>query len=255
VADPTFVGTTPGAGGAAAPNAMQALAERCQDNGPVPGELLRALPPLHETAGEVREVGKLLGADQGALLLGAAATESNLRAHPLDQYRVLYFATHGLLPGELHCQAEPGLVLSPPATAARSTGEDGLLEASEIASFKLNADLVVLSACNTAASGGQFGGSALAGLADAFFNAGARTVLASHWEVPSLSTVKLMTGVFAHYDAGGGLAQALRRSQLALIADPATAQPFYWAAFTVIGDGAGAVPATKATLPPAGKGT
>ena len=140
---------------------------------------------------------RLLGGGGDAVLLGADATERNLRAQPLDQYRVLYFATHGLLPGELHCQAEPGLVLSPPATPARSTDEDGLLEASEIAGLKLNADLVVLSACNTAASGGSFGGEALAGLADAFFDAGARAVLASHWEVPSLATVKLMTGLFA----------------------------------------------------------
>jgi len=255
VADPAFVGTTQGAGTAASPDAMRALAERCQDNGPVPGDLLRALPPLHETADEVRKVGALLGADAGALLLGAAATESNLRARPLDQYRVLYFATHGLLPGELHCQAEPGLVLSPPATPARSTGDDGLLEASEIAGFKLDADLVVLSACNTAVSGGQFGGAALAGLADAFFNAGARAVLASHWEVSSLSTVKLMTGLFAQLEGGSGLAQALRHAQLSLIADAATAHPFNWAAFTIIGDGAGALPATKATLAPTGKGS
>ena len=153
---------------------------------------------------------------------------------------MLYFATHGLLPGELHCQAEPGLVLSPPAHIASSTSADGLLEASEIASLKLNADLVVLSACNTAASGGSgFGGGALEGLADAFFNAGARAVVASHWEVPSASTVKLMTGVFDRFghDRMVGLAEALRQSQLALIAQSGTAHPFYWAAFTLIGDG------------------
>jgi CHAT domain-containing protein len=149
---------------------------------------------------------------------------------------VLYFATHGLLPGELHCQSEPGLVLSPPPAAARNAAEDGLLDASEIAALKLNADLVVLSACNTGASGGE----ALAGLADSFFDAGARMVLASHWEVPSLSTVKLMTGLFANFakTRTTGLAAALRQAQLALIRDPATAHPFNWAAFTVIGEDA-----------------
>jgi CHAT domain-containing protein len=104
-------------------------------------------------------------------------------------------------------------------------------------SFRLNADLVVLSACNTAASGGSvLGGGALEGLADSFFAAGARSVLASHWEVPSTSTQKLMTGVFARYTSAHDLADALRQAQLSLIAQSATAHPFYWAAFTLIGD-------------------
>ena len=255
VGDPGFGGT--GEGG----DQLDALAGRCRENGPINDDLLRALPRLRETAGEVRTVAHVLGAGDGALLLGGEATETNLRAHKLDQYRVLYFATHGLLPGELHCQAEPGLVLSPPAVQARSTDQDGLLEASEIAELKLNADLVVLSACNTAANGGRFGGEALEGLAGAFFNAGARAVLASNWEVPSLSTVKLMTTLFTGLgrDGGRGLAQALRLAQLQLIADPATAHPYNWAAFTLIGDGAAAVSmaatpdATKAAVAAGGR--
>ena len=230
VGDPTFTG-----GGA---KALDTLTASCRENGPMPADLLRSLPPLHDTAGEVKTVAAMLGGDSGSLLLGANATETELRAHRLDQYSVLYFATHGLLPGELHCQTQPGLVLSPPAHAA-STDSDGLLDASEIATLQLNADLVVLSACNTgAAGGGRFGGSALEGLADAFFNAGARAVLASHWEVPSGSTVKLMTGIFSRGQRSSGVAESLRQSQLALIAQPATAHPFHWAAFTVIGDGA-----------------
>ncbi len=237
VGDPTFTGTV----GSFKSNALDALAGGCRESGPIAPELLRALPPLHDTAGEVRAVANMEGGNSAAVLLGPEATESNLRAHPLDQYAVLYFATHGLLPGELHCQAEPGLVLSPPGHAVTSTNADGLLEAGEIAALKLNADLVVLSACNTAAAGGgRFGGGALEGLADAFFNAGARAVLASHWEVPSGATVKLMTGVFDRlgHDRMRGLAEGLRQSQLALASQPATAHPFYWAAFTVIGDGA-----------------
>ena len=250
VADPSFLGAAPSAGGK---NALDALASNCRADGPVAADLIRALPPLHETADEARTVGRALGAGADAMLLGAAATEANLRAQPLDQYAVLYFATHGLLPGELHCQAEPGLVLSPPQRPARSAAEDGLLDASEIAALKLNADLVVLSACNTAASGGEFGGAALAGLADAFFNAGARSVLASHWEVPSLATVKLMTGLFETYAGArdSSLADALRQSQLALIRDTATAHPYNWAAFTIIGDGAKAAPLSPAEAVPA----
>ena len=174
------------------------------------------------------------------ILLGGGASEAAVRARPLDQYGVLYFATHGLLPGELHCQAQPGIVLSPPTGAAGATNADGLLTASEIAGLRLNASLVVLSACNTAAGGGnRFGGSALEGLADSFFNAGADAVLASHWEVPSAATTSLMTGMFDNLvrDPGHDTAGALRQAQLSLIAQSATAHPFDWAAFSLIGDG------------------
>jgi CHAT domain-containing protein len=146
-----------------------------------------------------------------------------------------------MLPGELHCQAQPGLVLSPPTGAAAAANADGLLTASEIAGLKLNARLVVLSACNTAAGGGsRFGGGALEGLADSFFNAGAHAVLASHWEVPSAATTSLMTGLFENLsrDPTHDTAEALRQAQLRLIAQDATAHPFDWAAFTLIGDGA-----------------
>jgi CHAT domain-containing protein len=236
------VGNPAFAGGAASARALSALASTCQQDGPADPALLRALPPLPETAVEVQAVGRTLKADPGSILLGAAANKVAVRSAPLDQYQVLYFATHGLLPGELHCQAEPGLVLSPPPGPPSNIASDGLLRASEIAGLKLNADLVVLSACNTAAAGGtSLGGGALEGLADSFFAAGARAVLASHWEVPSAATQKLMTSVFAAYarDPSRDLAEALRQAQLGLIAQPATANPFDWAAFTLIGDGGG----------------
>ena len=233
VGNPAFVG------GAASGKALNALASACQQGGPVDPALLRALPPLPETAAEVQAVGRLLKAGPGSILLGANANEPAVLAANLEQYEVLYFATHGVLPGELHCQAEPGLVLSPPTAPVADAASDGLLSASQIASLKLNADLVVLSACNTAASGGSvLGGAALEGLADSFFAAGARAVLASHWEVPSAATQKLMTGVFSRYatDQTHDLAEALRQAQLVLIAKPGTANPFYWGAFTLIGD-------------------
>jgi CHAT domain-containing protein len=238
--------------GPATSPALDTLAQGCREAGPMPAAQLRALPPLHDTADEVNAVARVLGGGAGTVLLGANASETSFRGRPLDQYRVLYFATHGLLPGELHCQAEPGLVLSPPATSATTTDADGLLDASEIAALKLNADLVVLSACNTAAAGGgRFGGGALEGLADAFFNAGARAVLASYWEVPTVATTRLMTGLFQRYgqDRTRGVAEALRQSQLALIATPASAHPFNWAAFTLIGDDARAAMAASAAAP------
>jgi CHAT domain-containing protein len=251
VGDPAFTGPAAGAGERGGGQALDALALSCRDAGPMPAQLLRALPPLHDTAQEVNDVARAFGSGPDSVLLGTNATEANFRSQPLDQFGVVYIASHGLLPGELHCQSEPGLVLSPPPAPATSTATDGLLDASEIAQMKLNADLVVLSACNTAAAGGgRFGGGALEGLADAFFNAGARAVLASHWEVPSAETARLMTGVFQRYgqDRVRGLAEALRQSQLALIGAPATAHPFNWAAFTLIGDSGtlGAAPARQA---------
>jgi CHAT domain-containing protein len=196
------------------------------------------LPPLPETADEVRRVAAILHADSGSLLIGGDASEARLRAMPLNQYRVLYFATHGLLPTALRCQSEPALVLTPPR-AATSRADDGVLDASEVAQLHLSADLVVLSACNTAVAGNQFGGESLSGLAKSFFHAGARAVLASHWEVPSAQTVQLMTGMFEKLGPNltSGVAESLRQAQLALIAKPQTAHPFFWAAFTVIGDG------------------
>jgi CHAT domain-containing protein len=236
IGNPSFQG-----GGANQALALGALASACQTAGPADPALLRALQPLPETAAEVQAVGRDLGASPDDILLGDGANETALRAKPLDQYAVLYFATHGMLPGELHCEAQPGLVLSPPLTPAQTTAADGLLTASEIADLKINANLVVLSACNTGAAGGtRFGGGALEGLADAFFNAGAHAVLASHWEVPSAATQALMTNTFANLakDPKHDAAEALRQAQLALIAQDATAHPFDWAAFTLIGDGA-----------------
>jgi CHAT domain-containing protein len=233
--DPAFKGEH---GAKASP--LDRLATQCREEGPVPAAMLHALAPLPETALEVRTIARLVGADPDAVVLGEGATEAAFRAHHPERYRVLYFATHGLLPGELRCETEPALVLSPPARSAASRAEDGLLEASEIAALRLGAELVVLSACNTAAATGtRFGGEALTGLAEACFYAGARTLVASHWQVPSAPTVRLMTEVFRRLgpDLAQGAAPALREAQLALIADPATAHPFYWAAFTVIGDG------------------
>jgi CHAT domain-containing protein len=224
----------------AASGALSALASSCRGDGPASGDMLRALAPLPETAEELSIVQRSFGGNGRVtrLYLGDEATEARLREEKLDAYRVLYFATHGLLPGELKCQAEPGLVLTPPRDT-KDRRNDGLLETSEIASLRLNADLVVLSACNTAGSGSRFGGDALSGLAESFFHAGARRLVVSHWQVPSKATAALMSGMFEALgsELAEGPAHALRDAQRKLIRNEATAHPFYWAAFVVIGDG------------------
>ena len=214
-------------------------AEGCRPAGPMDGAVLRALSPLPETSSELNKVAAILGAGSSTLFLRAEANEVNFRAQKLLDYRILYFATHGLLPGELKCQSEPGLVLTPPVQQPASRLHDGLLEASEIAGLKLNADLVVLSACNTAGGAGKFGGEALSGLAESFFFAGARSLVVSHWQVPSAATAQLMSALFATLgpELKGGVSVALQSAQAKLIAQQQTAHPFFWAAFVVVGDG------------------
>ena len=248
IGNPTFVGTGDDGMGKTGLSAMSGV---CRDGGPFPAEMLRALVPLPDTATELRTVAKSLGAGDESLLLGAAATEQNLRKASLQDARVIYFATHALLPGELSCQSEPALALSPPASPATDRNADGLLDASEVAGLSLNADLVVLSACNTGQTETKFGGAALAGLAESFFYAGARSLIASHWQVPSGATAQLMIGMFGRLttDPAAGTARAIRGAQLALMDKPDTAHPFFWAAFTLIGDsGSPAKAAVTASL-------
>ena len=130
-------------------------------------------------------------------------------------------------------------MLSPPDTATEE--DDGLLTASEVAGLKLDADWVILSACNTAA-GGATGAEALSGLARAFFYAQARALLVSHWEVYSEATVKLIVSAVGAMsrDAKVGRAEALRRAMLSLIdtGKPHEAHPAFWAPFIVVGEGA-----------------
>ena len=220
----------------------------CRESGPAPASLLLGMSALPETAQEVKRISALFG-PQSVSYLREQANEAKLHSLALQDYRVLYFATHGLLPGELKCQSEPALVLTPPTLAAKTRSEDGLLEASEISALRLNADLVVLSACNTAGAGGKFGGEALSGLAEAFFYAGARNLLVSHWQVPSAATAQLMTRTFEHLgpELAHGAAKSLQLAQVKMWDKTETAHPFYWAAFVLVGDGGvSAEPASSA---------
>jgi CHAT domain-containing protein len=112
--------------------------------------------------------------------------------------------------------------------------------ASEIATLELDADWVVLSACNTATADGTPAGEGLSGLARAFFYAGSRALLVSHWAVDSAAVARLTTSAFQHLrDAPGmGRAEALQRAMLAMLDDPsAPAHPYFWAPFAVVGEG------------------
>jgi tetratricopeptide (TPR) repeat protein/CHAT domain-containing protein len=202
---------------------------------------IRAALPLPETADELCAVAHDLGVRGDEIRLGGHATEAELKrlsaAGELAKYRIIHFATHGALAGEIGEGSEPGLLLTPPEQATET--DDGYLSASEIAALKLDADWVILSACNTAAGGAE-GAEALSGLARAFFYAGARTLLVSHWYVDSEATVALITKSFDALKADPkiGRAEALRRAMGSLIADGGrTAHPSAWAPFVVVGEG------------------
>ena len=224
------------AGGAGATPALAELATACRDRTDTIARLVRLLDPLPETAGELRAMARALRAPGDSVVLAGEATEARVRASDLAQYRVVAFATHGLLPGDLPCDIEPALALSPPA--APSAEDNGLLDASEIAGLRLNAEFVILSACNTAAPDGRLGGDSLGGLTRAFFYAGARSVYASSFPVPSEQTAELTTGMFAELasDPALGRAEAARRAQLKLLRQRDIAHPVFWAGFVLIGD-------------------
>src|SRR5262245_7892166 len=209
--------------------------------------VVRAQMPLPETADELCAVAKAIGARENNVYLGAKATEQTIKSLSADgtlsHARVIHFATHGLLPAETEMltssRAEPALLLTPPEQATEM--DDGLLTASEVAQLKLDADWVVLSACNTAAGeSAKPGAESLSGLARAFFYAGARALLVSHWAVNSLATVRLITGAFkVTAEHRVGRAEALRQSMLALIRSGGNnAHPSLWAPFVLAGEGA-----------------
>jgi CHAT domain-containing protein len=202
---------------------------------------IQALPRLPETAAELRAVVKNLGAQPSSIHLRGDASESTVKGAPLYDYRVVYFAAHGLVAGEIKGLAEPSLALTLPKQPSET--DDDLLTASEVAQLKRNADWVVLSACNTIA-GDKPGAEASSGLARAFFYAGARALLVSHWAVDSNAAMRLTTSTFdiMKSDPTLGRAEALRRAMLAYMndaANPLNAYPALWAPFVVVGEGAG----------------
>jgi CHAT domain-containing protein len=203
-------------------------------------KLAHSLPSLLDTADELKAVAGKLGAAAGDIHLGNDATETTVKRTALADYRVVYFATHGLVAGDVAGLGEPSLALTLPKQPTDL--DDGLLTASEVVQLKLNADWVVLSACNTAAAD-KPGAEALSGLARAFFYAGARALLVSHWSVDSEAAIRLTTSTFTIMKAEPKLGRAagLRDAMLAYMNDkssPLNAYPAFWGPFSIIGEGA-----------------
>jgi CHAT domain-containing protein len=209
---------------------------------------LAELPRLPDTADELRSIAIALQVDPTkALNLGREANEQKVKTTNLSGFKIIVFATHGLVPGELDGLTQPALALTAPAVAG--VEGDGLLTMEEILALKLDADWVVLSACNTGAAAGS-GAEAASGLGRAFFYAGTRAILVTNWSVHSQSARELVTDLFRRQAADSKLsrAESLRQAMMALLDQNGFtdqqgqivftyAHPLFWAPYTVIGDG------------------
>lgn len=200
-------------------------------------DLIRQAPSLPDTADELRAISKVLKVNPDSVFLGIQANETRIKQMDLTPYRMLAFSTHGVMAGELSGFYEPGLIMTPPAVGSEL--DDGYLSASEISQLKLNADWVLLSACNTAAADGRPGAEGLSGLARAFFYAGARSILVSHWPVDSVATKELVIGTITELSKNQGLSksEALRLASLSLAKKKEFSHPIFWAPFVVAGEG------------------
>jgi CHAT domain-containing protein len=206
------------------------------------------LPRLPDTADELKSIALALQADPTKVLnLGKDANEKAVKSANLSGFKIVAFATHGLVPGELDGLRQPALALSAPSVSGAEG--DGLLTMEEILSLKLDADWVVLSACNTGAGAGA-GAEAASGLGRAFFYAGTRALLVTNWSVHSQSAKDLITDLFKRQADDPTLTrgEALRQAMVALMdgkgfldasgnTEFTYAHPLFWAPYTVIGDG------------------
>jgi CHAT domain-containing protein len=209
---------------------------------------LGMLPRLPDTAEELKSIALALQADPSKVLfLGKNASEGTVKTMNLSGFKILAFATHGLVPGELNGLMQPALALSSPTVTGE--GGDGLLTMEEILGLKLDADWVILSACNTGAGSGA-GAEAASGLGRAFFYAGTRALLVTNWSVHSQSARQLVTDLFRRQanDPKLSRSEALRQAMMALVDGPgyqndegktefAYAHPLFWAPYSIIGDG------------------
>ena len=206
---------------------------------------LALLPRLPDTSIEIEEIAKVVGAQPGDIFLHKQASVKQVTSMDLSDRKVIMFSTHGLVPGELNGLTQPALAMSSPDVTGDQ--DDGLLTMDKVIALKLDADWVVLSACNTAAGEGA-GSEAVSGLGRAFFFAGAKALLVSNWPVDSVASRQLMTDLFKRQQDNKALAkpEALRQAMLAQIdqggvKDGSTmkysyAHPLFWAPFVVVGD-------------------
>jgi CHAT domain-containing protein len=201
---------------------------------------LAKLPRLAESADEMRSLAAIAGEANSTLWLGPEASERRFVDKGLQGFGTIALATHGFLPGEVRNVPEPALMLAlDPASRDRF---DGILTSREIAGLTLEADLVVLSACNTASADGRPRAETFTGLTQAFFSAGARSMMVSHWPVMSGAAVQLSVGTIERWrrerlPLSSSLQQAMQAARKDGASSAVEAHPAYWGPFVIVGDG------------------
>ena len=231
--------------------------ERCQTD----LDALAQLRDLPGTRQEILDVAKMLTVKPQDVVLGDKFTKATVNGTDLKRYRVVHLATHAFLPTELRCLSQPSILMSAPAQA--ESAKDAFLASDEVQELKMDADLVIVSACNTAGPGGAAGES-LSGLARAFFFAGTRGLLVTHWSVDDDSAEFITTRAMLGMKPGASRKDttlALRQAKLDRLMTAGSpggpslvfSHPFAWAPFVLIGDGLRIAPATAQESAPATK--
>ena len=221
-------------------NALVSVGSGCQVELETIAMLSRELAPIDKS--ELVRAGNALGLPETPMLTDAAFSDTAvLKRTDLDQFQVLHFATHGLTEGQWGCAKSPPALV----TSMGEDGSDGILSFNEIARLRLDANLVVLSACETAsglsqaearAAGQEEAGNTLEGLVRAFLAANARAVLTTYWPISDEGESEALIEDFYRAARQGTIGDALRNAQLAIMNQQASSHPIYWGAFFIVGD-------------------
>jgi CHAT domain-containing protein len=194
---------------------------------------IRKLSELPETSDELKFIANLFKG-KSKLYLRKDFDEEKIKSLDLSNYRYISFATHAIVADQINNISEPGIILTPPKKSTKTN--DGILTVSEIERLKLNSDIVILSACNTASEDGTPNAEGLSGLTSAFFQAGTKSMMVTHWDVETNSAVTLTTGTFDKMVKLKNLSKAMHKTKIEMMNDPKTSHPIYWAPFVLIGN-------------------
>ena len=194
---------------------------------------IRKLSELPETRDELNFIAKIFK-NNSKLYLGNEFTEDKIKSIDFSKYKFISFATHAVIANQIENIGEPGLILTPPVKANKDN--DGILTVSEIERMKLNSDIVILSACNTASEDGSPNANGLSGLTSAFFQAGTKSMLVTHWDVETNSAVYLTTKTFEKLKNIKNLSIALQKTKNEMMNNVETSHPLFWAPFVLIGN-------------------
>jgi CHAT domain-containing protein len=205
-----------------------------------------SLSPLPHSRSELEIARAIMGGRGTDLLLGKAFTADAVRRAPLKSYRIIHFATHAMLPSDPECLPQQLIITSAPGGS--TTADGAMLNANDILKFDLDAETVILSACNSGRPN-KLAGESLSALARAFFYAGSRSLLATHWSLDDAAAAQVVSDLLRDHrrNAADGLARSLQAAQLAWLDSTGSAHPYYWAPIALIGEsGAGQAPGRTA---------